>query len=46
VELQLPGGGGYGPVDKRARLSIENDVKNGFVTEGSLTETNKAKKAE
>jgi N-methylhydantoinase B len=32
VRLETPGGGGYGPADRRPAMSIKKDIENGYVT--------------
>lgn len=38
VRLETPGGGGYGPADKRSAYAVAKDVSLGFLSEGAADE--------
>jgi N-methylhydantoinase B len=39
VRLETPGGGGYGPADKRPSMAITKDIENGYVTRDAAVES-------
>jgi N-methylhydantoinase B len=39
VRLETPGGGGYGPVAKRASTAITRDIGNGYVTSDAAAQS-------
>ena len=36
IELEVGGGGGYGPASARDPISVQNDLRNGYVTEDAV----------